>query len=318
MATDAANTTSLAETSTKLVFPVEAEVRNKIPLWMKFYCYEYASTAISRASAYSRSGGGKSIFGTTREKAQIFVPAPVNFTSQTAHNYTNQPSRATELFNPLVAEIAKGVIDMIPGGEKLVDAYAAVSQALQAIDKATGYLSPMGGSQLPDPGEIYDSTYTPSGASRTHEVRMNLPCLSERDSMAAGAIIRAFEALSLPTVRSLFGISTKYYHPPLWVFGIGPPDSFKFDPDWTGSPQLSVLRSISHKKTAFDTNSLSAFGYGGLLKPVAYTVSLVFQELEPAFRQTNPGKSGVGLNIINRSTAISTTGTTIPAKVTGG
>lgn len=310
-----ANTVSLTESSSKIIFPAEEELRGKIPLWMKFYCYEYSSTAIGRASAYNRSGGGKSIIGMTKEKVQIFVPAPVNFMSQTTHNYTNAPSSALSLFPSAISEAIEAGTEMIPGMEKIREAVDAVNQLWQSYDDLSAYLTGMDSQLLQQ--EIFDTTYTPSGASRTYEVRLNMPCLTERDSMAAGAVIRAFEALSLPTIRSTFGLSTKYYAPPLWVFGIGPADSFKFDPDWTGAPQISVLRSISHKKTAFDTNSLSALGHNGLLKPVAYTLSLVFQELEPAFRQTNPA-GGVGLNIINRSTAIATTGTTAVAKVTGG
>lgn len=309
-----ANAMSMTESSSKIVFPAEEELRGKIPLWMKFYCYEYSSSTLGRAGAYNRSGGGKSVIGTVKELAQIFVPAPVNFMSQTTHNYNNAPTTSLTALPPGIMEVLEGGAKMIPGSEKIMEAVDGVLQLYGVFEKMIG---DYGGFSQEIAPETLDTTYTPSGASRSFEVRMNLPCLSERDSMAAGMVIRAFEALSLPTIRSAFGYSTKYYAPPVWVFGIGPGDSFKFDPDWTGFPQVSVLRSISHKKTAFETNSLAALGHQGLLKPVAYTLSLVFQELEPAFRQTNPA-GGVGLNIINRSTAIVTTGSTAPVKVTGG
>ena len=76
-----ANAMSMTESSSKIVFPAEEELRGKIPLWMKFYCYEYSSSTLGRAGAYNRSGGGKSVIGTVKELAQIFVPAPVNWTT---------------------------------------------------------------------------------------------------------------------------------------------------------------------------------------------------------------------------------------------
>lgn len=278
---------------------------------MKFYCYEYSNTASGRAMAYSRSGGGTSINGLTKEKAQIFVPAPVNFTSQTSHNYVNQPTTALTILPPLVEQVIEGAISLVPGANEAAEAakavYDGINQAMDLIDSAAGRVTGMI-SDIPD--DVNDMTYVPTGASRTFEIRINLPCLSERDSMAAGEIIRAFEALSLPTGRSALRFTgSKFFHPPLWVFGIGPIDSFKFDPDWTGFPQISVLRTVSHRKTALETNSLSAIGHNGLLKPVAYTLTLVFQELEPAFRVTGRMFQATNMQITNRSGVIATTGT---------
>jgi len=308
-----ANVTSLTEQSTKIVFPIEDAVRSKIPLWMKFYCYEFANTATSRAVAYTRSGGGFSVPGLTKEKAQIMVPAPPNFQTQTAHNYDNMPSTAVNLFQPVVSQIIDGALQYLPEqiSQGLRGLASGVEQGIQVLEQGAGLITPFI-SEIPH--DVADTTYIPTGASRSFEIRMNLPCLTEADSKAAGAVIRAFEALSLPTARSLFSISsTKFFHPPLWVFGIGPADSFKFDPDWTGQPQISVLRSIAHKKTAFETNSLSALGGFGLLKPVAYTLTLVFQELEPAFRRTN-ANGPTSLSIINRSGVLATTGTSVSLK----
>lgn len=317
-----ANTTSALETPRKLIYPLEESVRSKIPLWMKFYCYEYSSSALGRAVAYARSGGAGEIPGLVKEKAQIMVPAPPNFNTSTAHNYTAQATVATNILPPMLGAIAQGVYQFLPADvvNYLGDVYAGIRQLQDNIDagmgQVTGFLSDI-------PNEVQDSTFTPSGPSRSFEIRMNLPCLTERDSKAAGLIVRAFEALSLPTARSLFTTTTtKYFHPPLWIFGIGPADSFKFDPDWTGSPQLSVLKSVSHKQTAYETNSLAALGYGGLLKPVSYTVTLLFQELEPAFRRTSGlgavsnGDTSTGLDIINRSGVLVTTGSSIVPKVT--
>lgn len=298
-----ANTTSIAEIPKKFVFPIEDEIRSKIPLWMKFYCYEYTNTALGRALSYSRAGGGASIPLLTKEKAQILVPAPVNFQSTTAHNYGQEPSQAMFLFSNVIGGALEEVLNQLP--PQFRDFLRGVGTAIDTVDQQMANLS---GFNSEIPSDLNDTMYQGNGSSRTFEIRMNLPCLTDRDSKAAGSIIRAFEALSLPTARSLFSLSsTKFFHPPLWVFGIGPADSLKFDPDWTGYPQISVLRTVSHKKTAFETNSLAAIGYEGILKPVAYTVTLLFQELEPAIRVTSPFGT-LSTQITNRSGALVTSG----------
>lgn len=319
---ESANTASVQETSRKLIYPLEESVRSKIPLWMKFYCYEYSSSAAGRAVAYSRSSGAGAIPGLTIEKAQIMVPAPPNFNTSTAHNYAAGDTVVTSMLPQVIGDVSRGFYEqMVPQNiqDVVKGLYGGIENLYNLLDKSSGLLGYM--SDIPN--EINDSMYTPSGPSRTFEIRMNLPCLTERDSKAAGLIIRAFEALSLPTARSLFSTTTtKYFHPPLWVFGVGPADSFKFDADWSGAPQLSVLRSVSHKQTAYETNSLAALGYGGLLKPVSYTITLLFQELEPAFRRTtglgsiSGGDTSTGLDIINRSGVLVTSGSSRVPRVT--
>jgi hypothetical protein len=312
------NTTSVLESSTRLVFPVEDSVRSKIPLWLKFYCYEYSNTAAGRAIAYSRSAGGSNILGMTNEKAQILVPAPVNFETSTAHNYVSEATSAVNLFSPFVGNLidAAGNALFPELAEDLGKMKRGVQETFDIIDTAIGNIS--GNLSSIGPPDISDTMYQATGASRTFEIRLVLQCLSERDSKTAGNIVRAFEALSLPTARSstLSLASTKSYHPPLWVFGIGPADSLKFDPDWTGHPQICVLRTVKNRKAPIETNAIAAIGYGGLLKPVAYSITLVFQELEPAFRVTNPGLGGVGTQITNRSGVMVGGGTTITATIT--
>ncbi len=311
-----ANFSSIAEKSKKFVFPMENDIRSKIPLWMKFYCYEYSNTAAGRSIAYSRSAGGANVLGLSNEKAQILVPAPVNFQSSTAHNYGNEKTSANFIFPNFYGDLLDKGFDKLPNDVKeiLLGIKSTFTQVDQLINSMTGDVTGFNSQIAQDHS---DTMYIGSGASRTFEVRLNLPCLTERDSKAAGSLIRAFEALSLPTGRSLFSLTTtKFFHPPLWVFGIGPADSLKFDPDWTGYPQISVLRTVAHKKTAFETNSLAAIGYNGLLKPVAYSLTLVFQELEPAFRITNPF-GGTSTQITNRSGILFTTGTTVPARIIG-
>lgn len=303
-----ANTSSLSETSKKLIFPAQDNIRSKIPLWMKFYCYEYSSTAFGRVSSQNSAGGGGDLgFPGLRsiEKASIFLPAPVNFQTNTSHKYIPEETSAPNLFQTYI----NNVLSLIPGFEATATKIALIAEQLDnAFGAASGFSS-----RLEDL-DTKDAMFSTIGPSRSYEIRMNLPCLTEQDSKAASAIIRAFEALSLPSIRSTGGLNfTKSYHPPLWVFGIGPIDQRKFDQDWSGQPQISVLRAVSHKKTAFETNALAALGHNTVLKPVAYTLSLSFLELEPAFRATKPfGETSTV--IINRSTAMLTTGMSGVAK----
>jgi len=308
-----ANLTSITESSRKLIYPTDEDLRSKIPLWLKFYCYEYTNTAEGRARAYSRSSSQSSgvravasaILGLDgKEKAQILLPAPVNFDSVTSHNYQAQPTAGLNLFSTA----ASGMFDFfrrtaVPDGLK--DAFNAIATRVDnAAASANNFLAQWSGWQSDMPADTMDSMYMSTGPSRTFEIKMNLPCLTEEDSKAAGEIVRAFEALSLPTARSPTFNTTlnvvQQFHPPLWIFGIGSIDSYKFDPDWTGYPQLCVLRTVRNKKTAFETNSLAALGHNGLLKPVAYTLTLQFIELEPAFRVTGFAQD-TNFNITNRS-----------------
>jgi len=312
------NPSTIAEalTPTNLVFPSEP-LRSEIPLWMKFRCYEFMNTSIQRALATANANGGAiGVLGsfTTALKANIQVPAPTNFVTTTSHNYRSlrNPS-LKDIEDTVLGGLIKKGFDLIPqGGKDLAfDAYKYAEQIgirVNELGSRAGFGSEF---DFSDPDQINgfmgDTTYIPSGASRNYEIRLNMPCLDVSDSKAAGAIVKAFEALSLPTMLSLFSSTrTKYYHPPLWVFGIGPANSMAIDTDWSGYPQLSVLRTVSTRKTALDTNSLSAHGQGGQFKPVAYTTTLIFTELEPAFRQVNIGSVGTG--ILSRSSAINTGG----------
>jgi hypothetical protein len=317
----AANVASLSESPKALIYPSAGNVQSDIPLWMKFYCYEYTNTALGRVIAQNVSNGGANVsldagaigFANTiipipglssKEKAQIFLPAPVNFQTNTAHRYepaaTSQTHLLPNYFSALFNALPDSIKNNIPNLSDYLDEFIGTIE--KTVGDLTGFESELKGL------EYKDSTFMDGGPSRTYEVRFNLPCLTVADSQKAGQIIRAFEALSLPTARSFLSLTTtKAFHPPLWIFGIGPINQRKYDADWTGMPQISVLRAVSHKKTAFETNALAALGLGNILKPVCYTLSLSFIELEPAFRATAPGKE-TSLQIINRSTVISTTG----------
>jgi hypothetical protein len=306
------NLTSVAENNKRLVYPIEESVRSAIPLWMKFYCYEYSNTVIGRAGMKKSSNGdGSAIMGLmAKEKAQIFLPAPVNFQTQTLHTYVPGRTDAQNVIpdNYLTAQL-KGFFDAALqrlgiDTTKLGELFIKIQQGFKNVSRGlsvTGFASDV-------TFDIHDAVYVGNGPSRSYEIRMTLPCFTTADSKAAGAIVRAFEALSLPTALA-FGSSilSKSFHPPLWIFGIGPGDEYKFDPEWSGQPQVCVLKGVAHKKTAFETNSLAAVGNGTDLKPVAYSLTLSFQELEPAFRFTTPG-SQTSTQITNRSGILMTTG----------
>ena len=301
------NPTSFAESNKILIWPDDTGTRTKIPIWMKFFCYEFMSGAVGRASAYSRSQNGLSIPGLTKMKASISVPAPANFTSTTAHTYKSEPVVPT-----LVPPAVSNVINTLTPDK----AKTYIDTAIDTIKKAVEYGSTVnalsGFNQMVD-SDFSDLVYKSGGQVRQYDVQLYMPCMTVGDSKKAGDIIRTFEALSLPTVIAAPGFSaaTFFFHPPLWVFGVGPLDHHLFDPDWSGFPQLCVLRTVKNKKIAIETNSLSAISNSaGEFKPIAYTLTLVFQELEPAIRITNPGPGGLSTKISNRSGAMVSTGNT--------
>ena len=304
------NASSLTERSLNLIFPALDDIRTKIPLWMKFYCYEYSSSAFGRAATLTNAQGGGG-FDTipglrTFQKAAIFLPAPTSFETSNNHRYQADKTSSMNLFSSVLGDAISDAAETALG-VNLQSAANEITQIVNGLElafsNATGLASEIELDQN-------DNQYKSAGPSRSFEMRFQLPCITVEDSMIAAKIIRAFEALSLPTARSIFSLtSTKSYHPPVWVFGIGPIDQRKYDQDWTGQPQLSVLRGVKFRQTAFDTNSLAAIGYPGkqLLKPIAYTLTLSFAELEPAFRSTELNGE-TGIKIANRSTIMVTTG----------
>jgi hypothetical protein len=313
------NATSLQESTGSFVFPNDPELVSSIPLWMKFYCFEYSNNALSRAAAYVRSQNIANVPGLSNLKAQIYVPAPTAFESLTSLQYNRSSTTAANALPGILNklwDLAKSssnpfIKTVVDGLKQISDDANQTSDLLGTIaGGAFGY-----GQDIPL--DMNDLTFIGTGSYRSFDIRLYLPCLSVSDSVKAGKIIRSFEALALPTAFSIGGVfSTRYFHPPLWTFGIGPVDSMKFDPDWTGYPQLCILQSIKVRKTALDANSVSAHYESAEFKPVAYSISLLFRELEPAIRVVGLGEE-VGTTITNRSGAIISTGTNIAAKVTG-
>lgn len=300
MAFTQTNSVALTETTKSLSFPSEDSVKSKIPLWMKFYCFEYTNTAATRAMSNTSSGGFlANNFPAGVLKAEISVPAPINFETTTAHTYQNMKTSALTTLPPAVQSVGQRIGKLGVAGltvDLVIDMIRRFREGANEV--GAEYLGL--GSDIPT--DDNDAVYVPAGPSRIHEVKMFLPCLSATDSQAAGAIIRAFEALSLPTIQSTFSLSTtKFFHPPLWVFGIGDIGG-KIDADWSGQPLLSALATVRSRKVSFDTNSLAAIDSS--FKPIGYSVSLVFKEIEPAVRLTNGAGFGTSTTISNRSGAI--------------
>ena len=309
------NIGSVPESSTTLIFPAESRIRASIPLFMKFYCLEYNNSALSRAAAVP-SVSGSSIPGLNKLKTSIIVPAPPQFKASTSLPYTAEDtvpgtSIYESLYNLLVPTAVQNAVS---SGVGVVEDIALIAtQFGSSILGAAGF-----GQNIQT--DLKELTFKGgNGTYRSFDVRLYMPCLSIEDSMAASNIIKSFEALSLPTVLSAFRLrTTHFFHPPLWIFGIGPLSSVKFDREWSGYPQLCVLTNVDVRRSAFETESLSAISDGsGQFKPVAYSVSLGFRELEPSVRQTNPfGETSTA--IISRSAAVLTAGTRIPSvNVTG-
>lgn len=313
------NAASLQESTGSFVFPNDPELVSSIPLWMKFYCFEYSNNALSRAAASLRAQNSASVPGLSNLKAQIYVPAPTAFECLTSLQYNRSATTAANAFpgvvnklwdfaksssNPFIKSVVDGISQIADDAKQTADILGAIASG------GFGY-----GQDIPL--DLNDLTFVGTGSYRSFDIRLYLPCLSVADSMKAGKIIRSFEALALPTALSAGSIfATKYFHPPLWSFGVGPVDSMKFDPDWTGFPQLCILQSIKVRKTALDANSVSAHYEASMFKPVAYSISLLFRELEPAIRVSALAEE-VGTTITNRSGALVSTGTNVAAKVTG-
>lgn len=290
----------LAELARTIIYPATTQVRSEIPLWMKFFCYEYNTSALGRAQIKMRTQGGVNLPTMSNLKAKIMVPAPANFETSTNLKYAPHPTAASSL-NPDYYTFGLSNV-----GPEILGGLAGIGR--DYVD----YFGPnqFGYSREIESRDVNDLTYEGSGSVRNYEIRLYLPCLNVEDSKAAGEIVRAFEALCLPTAVGFGSESAlRYYHPPLWLFGVGPADNLSLDADWSGSTQISVLVQMKVRKQALDTNTVSAFSDGNVFKPVAYSVTLLFRELEPAFRAIAIGQSGIG--ILNRSGVILTGGADI-------
>lgn len=303
---------TLLESTANFIFPNTPEIQDKIPLWMRFYVYAYPSSAGNRFAAQQRVAGAEDILGSglsvlstplTKQLANIVLPAQISFISTTGLPYQNKKTVA-ENFLPTLFGLgtALNLKNSVVSG--IAKQLARIAQDFAATQFGFGEPVDISGNMM------QDLTFVGGGSYRQFSISIYLPCFYENDSRKAAEITKAFEAYCLPTATSAGSASsTKFYHPPVWVMGTSTSlDSMAFDSDWCGYPQLSVLTTVKTKRVPLETSTLS--GIGPDIKPMVYTISLVFQELEPALRVVSPGIPGVlsrpaGTRITNRSSTIS-------------
>jgi hypothetical protein len=289
------NPLSFSEKKKILVFPTS--ISDQIPLYLKFNCVEYSQNGLFRAGSVVNAGGYGNV------KAVIAVPMPSKLTTQTAMRYKQEE-------NPNV--IPSGNILLREGSDKLgklgnsgllklagiSDAKSIAAGAVSAIGSAA-----MQKSQMID--SDFHETILQSGSKRSFQVQLYMPCLNAADSIAAAEIISAFEALALPTSfgETIGGTNLGFqffFHPPMWFISAGALDDIKSDRSWTSQPQASVLTNVAVLRTAIDASSFTALD--GNIKPVAYSVTLNFVEIEAAIRTPSVG-GGTSFTIKNRSAA---------------
>lgn len=279
----------LLESTQELLFPPTYSVQNIIPLWMRFNVFSYSENALVRYNASLRGRGDTSIpFLDGNLLANITVPAQISFIATTAVGYGKKVTDAA-----LSTPSLYGLGDIKQAIDNFVGYFAdKVESTVERGMKEFGY-----GESFPE-ADVYDLAYVGGGPTRSYNVSILLPCFNEADSNMASDIAQAFEAYSLPSASSWGNIAnTKFYHPPLWSFGITKSlNSLVYDKSWTGQPQLSVLQTVKTKRVPLESNSLS--GIGNNIRPMVYSISLAFSELEPAVRVS-------GSQITSRSGIIS-------------
>lgn len=308
------NLTSMLEGEKTLIFPAQSSVQKEIPLYLKIRCVEYSMSTIARSGGYNPEGGAN--IGNV--KAYIYVPVPSKLITQTAMRYKQESNEdfmkgteqtLSEDFIQLLGGKASAWLDKkIPG----LGRWSTYSkEALRRIGKAYSSLIETD----------FTETILQSGSKRSFTISMYLPCLNLDDSLAAAEIASAFESLALPTMMGVnasaflpinFGAQF-HFHPPMWFFGIGPLLSTNTDIDWTSQPQASVLTNVAVSRTAIDASSFTALDVN--IKPVAYSITLNFQEIETAFRAIDAdiltgSQKGTSFVIKNRSGASRSAGVT--------
>jgi len=308
------NLTSMLEGEKTLIFPAQSSVQKEIPLYLKIRCVEYSMSTIARSGGYNPEGGGN--IGNV--KAYIYVPVPSKLITQTAMRYKQESNEdfmkgteqtLSEDFIQLLGGKASAWLDKKTPGLGKWSTYS--KEALRRIGKAYSSLIETD----------FTETILQSGSKRSFTISMYLPCLNLDDSLAAAEIASAFESLALPTMMGVnasaflpinFGAQF-HFHPPMWFFGIGPLLSTNTDIDWTSQPQASVLTNVAVSRTAIDASSFTALDVN--IKPVAYSITLNFQEIETAFRAIDAdiltgSQKGTSFVIKNRSGASRSAGVT--------
>ena len=248
------------------IFPSSPDLRERVPLWLKFYCYTYSRNSLARAVT--------SVLGAPMIRC-IQLPAPREFSTVTDVEYNvkiDSPETRTQ------ADPTDGLMSLS-------------SDMLRIPDAILDFF----GLSISEEMDMSDTKF--KGVNkRAFTFKIIMPARTEEDAQAASDVCDAFEALSLPTAR-FAAAAKKVDHPPMWTFGIGPLDDLNNDRSWSGQPQLSLLDKVTVNKSGFQDSY--AISNGGKLKPLTQTLILNFIELEPAMRSAVPFTS----TIINRSTA---------------
>jgi len=289
------NLPGYGEGSQSLVFPASS-IRSEIPIFLKFTCVEYGQNSLQRAGGIINSGGVGNV------KAYIAVPFPSKFTTQTIMRYGQEENPSIIGANTQALEQATK--SFAEAAAKKAAGFFAGSKGLAIAGRAAGAAGKAVGSF----GSLLDSDFTEtilkSGSKRVFQVQLYLPCLNDADSNAAANITRAFEALALPSYVGInVGVAgiDLFFHPPMWFISAGRLDSIQNDFRWTSQPQASVLTNVAVNRIAIDAPALTALNTGS---PLAYSVTLNFQEIEASVRPV-----GKGFTILNRSAAgLSNTG----------
>ncbi len=269
------------------IYPASTALQQRIPLWLKFFIYEYNSNSVMRSTALS--GDGSLPSGILLDS--IYVPAPAEFStfSDAAYNTAINSEETATKADP---RATIGMIgNFLPGvGKAIVSGALAVMDTVENVGQAisdftVGNITSM---------DMSDTTFQGIN-KRVYTFRILFGSLTPQDSAAASAICQALQAYQLPTVLG-YPLASKVRHPPLWRFGIGSGNNTSVDPDWCGQPQWALMDGCTINKSAFKNSY--AMSEGGKLKPLAQSATITFVELEPALRAAG------STQIISRSTAL--------------
>lgn len=265
------------------IYPKDPRLQNQVPLWLKFYAHEYTNNSLLRSN--NSASGAPQSFGTPR-LASISVPAPTDLTTYSNVHYATERAGNDTLANPATtfekAAAAAGLAGLA-AGQPWLTATAAGALIVKGIAEFTVDMinDTFLGSALQDL-DLSDTKFI-GVAKRVFTFRLLMPSLSQGESEAASDVCDAFQAYQLPTALP-YPFAGKMRHPPLWRIGVGAADTLKFDPHWNNQPQWCLLSAVTVNKTAFK----GAYGVdsGGIIKPLAQSVTLEFVELEPNMRSS--------------------------------
>lgn len=278
---------ALSET---LIFPTSQKDQDKIPLWLKFFCYDYTDNSLLRTAAS---------LGVGPMMKCIMLPAPKEFVTKTDNIYDTAPFPADK--DKTLSTTADPQSAESLSGYPAAGLAAAGAGASETILNAPTWVAEEFGIGSKIEMDMSDSKFRGTN-KRIYNFKMVLAARSVEDSTMASKICDTFESLSLPQARIAF-FSKFVSHPPLWKFGIGPGGNAKIDRDWSGQPQLSFLDQITVSKTGFQ-DSYGIANENGEIKPLNQTINMTFVELEPALRSSWPTTN----DIVNRSVSFWTAG----------